>query len=162
VPRDISDPANLTEKQRAFAAAYLANGGDATHAYRQVYDCRNMNPSSIHVEASNLTRHPGVVKLTGKAVEHRAIPAFASENPADLNKTWLLTETMRAYNQSMRAGQPGAAKNLLELMGKLTGILVERKELRLIRSVEDLSDEELASITGSRTIDAIADDVTEG
>lgn len=159
--RDRSDPANLTEKQRAFAAAYLANGGDATHAYRQVYDCRRMNPHSIHVEAANLAHHPGVAKLTGKVTELRAIPAFASENPADLNKTWLLTESMRAYNQSMRAGQPGAAKNLLELMGKLTGILVERKELRLIRSVEDLSDEELQAITGSKTIEGTAVETEE-
>jgi hypothetical protein len=112
-----------------------------------------MNPQSIHKEAASLIRHPGVSKLTGGAQVTGGIPAFASENPADLNKTWLLTESMRAYNQSMRAGQPGAAKNLLELMGKLTGILVERKELRVVRSVEDLSDEELAAITGSKTIE---------
>jgi hypothetical protein len=39
MPRDPSDPAQLTDKQRAFADAFNSNGGDATAAYRAVYDC---------------------------------------------------------------------------------------------------------------------------
>jgi hypothetical protein len=56
---------------------------------------------------------------------------------------------MRTYNAAMRAGQAGAAKNCLELIAKLTGILVERKELRVIRSIEDLTDDELSAIVAS-------------
>ena len=70
----------------------------------------------------------------------------ASENPEDVTKPWLIGEAMRAYNAAMRAGQASAAKNCLELFAKLTGILVERKELRVIRSIEDLTDEELSAI----------------
>ena len=66
--------------------------------------------------------------------------------PEDVTKPWLIGEAMRAYNAAMRAGQAGAAKNCLELFAKLTGILVERKELRVIRSIEDLTDEELSAI----------------
>ena len=51
--------------------------------------------------------------------------------------------------KATRAGQPGAAKAALELIAKLTGILVERKELRVIRSIEDLTDEELSAIVAS-------------
>ena len=32
------------------------------------------------------------------------------------------------------------------MIAKLTGILVERKELRVIRSLDDLTDEELSAI----------------
>lgn len=161
MPRDISDPASLTDRQRAFADAYNSNGGDATAAYRAVYDCRNMNPSSVTKEASNLAHHPGISKLIGGTLEAPRSKPVLSVDPADLSKRWLLEQSMRTYAEATRSGQPGAAKNALELIGKLTGILVERKELRIIRSVEDLSDEELAAITGSKTIEGIAVETEE-
>ena len=73
----------------------------------------------------------------------------ASENPEDVTKPWLIAEAMRTYNAAMRAGQAGAAKNALELIAKLTGILVERKELCVIRSLSDLTDEELEAVIAS-------------
>jgi hypothetical protein len=147
--RDHTDPNQLTEKQRAFADAFNSNGGHATNAYRQVYDCRKMNPSTVHRTAHDLTRHSGVSKLIGETKKLAAPPLPASENPADVSKQWLIAEAMRAYNQAMRSGQSGASKNLLELIGKLSGILVERKELRVIRSLSDLSDEELEALIAS-------------
>ena len=47
---------------------------------------------------------------------------------------------MRAYNERC------VPVKLAQLFAKLTGILVERKELRVIRSIEDLTDEELSAI----------------
>ena len=85
-------------------------------------------------------------KLIGETKKLAAPPLSASENPEDVTKPWLIAEAMRTYNAAMRAGQAGAAKNCLELFAKLTGILVERKELRVIRSIEDLTDEELSAI----------------
>ena len=43
-------------------------------------------------------------------------------------------------------GAWAAAKGANELLAKLTGHLVERRDLRVIGSVSDLSDEELAAI----------------
>ncbi len=37
----------------------------------------------------------------------------------------------------------------MELIAKLTGILEERKELRVIRSIEDLTDKEVSAIVAS-------------
>jgi hypothetical protein len=147
--RDRADPAQLTEKQSAFADAFNSNGGDATAAYRAIYDCRRMNPASVRAAASYLARHPGVSILIAAVKEAGKLPAVMSENPADVSKPWLIQQAMRTYNEAVRAGQPGAAKNALELIGKLTGILVERKELRVIRSIEDLTDEELSAIVAS-------------
>jgi hypothetical protein len=40
------------------------------------------------------------------------------------------------------------ARSANELLAKLTGHLVERRDLRVIRSIEDLSEEELQVLAG--------------
>jgi phage terminase small subunit len=49
-----------------------------------------------------------------------------------------------------------AARGANELLAKLTGHLVERRDLRVIRSFEDLSEEELQVLAG------VADDEAQG
>ena len=97
----------------------------------------------------DLTRHPAVSILIAGTAEAGRLPTKASEDPRDITKDWLLREAMRSYNLAIRDGQAGASKNLLELIGKLSGILVERKELRVIRSLSDLTDEELEAVIAS-------------
>jgi hypothetical protein len=68
-------------------------------------------------------------------------PSDARERePGGRAKPWLIGEAMRAYNERC------VPVKLAQLFAKLTGILVERKELRVIRSIEDLTDEELSAI----------------
>jgi hypothetical protein len=45
-------------------------------------------------------------------------------------------------------GAWAAARGANELLAKLTGHLVERRDLRVIRSFEDLSEEELLMLAG--------------
>jgi len=52
----------LTERQERFAAAYVANGGNASEAYRAAYDSTRMSNSTIAVEASRLRNHPKVAQ----------------------------------------------------------------------------------------------------
>ena len=66
----------------------------------------------------------------------------ASENPEDVTKPWLIGEAMRAYaRRSSCRGQ------------ELPGVVREAdrhprgaEEMRVIRSIEDLTDEELSAI----------------
>jgi hypothetical protein len=46
------------------------------------------------------------------------------------------------------------ARSANELLAKLTGHLVERRDLRVIRSIEDLSEEELLVLAGAADEDA--------
>jgi hypothetical protein len=111
-----------------------------------------MNPSTVNRTAFDLTRHPGVSKLiaeTKTLAAEAGPPKRLSTDPSTVNKPWLVERAIETYNEATRAGQPGAAKAALELIAKLTGILVERKELRVIRSIEDLTDEELSAIVAS-------------
>ena len=50
----------LTPKQQTFVLHYTINGGNATEAYRQAYDCSKMQDNSITVEASKLLKNPNI------------------------------------------------------------------------------------------------------
>lgn len=56
----VTEEPKLTLKQERFAQAYVENGGNATDAYRTVYDCEDMKPESINVAACELTKHPKI------------------------------------------------------------------------------------------------------
>ena len=45
---------DLTEKQRRFCNAYMANGGDASAAYRDAYDTSRMKPVTVNRKAHEL------------------------------------------------------------------------------------------------------------
>jgi phage terminase small subunit len=61
----------MTIKQEDFAYAYLQTG-NASEAYRKVYNTKNMTDTAIHVEASRLTRHPTVALILN---EQRSVVA---------------------------------------------------------------------------------------
>jgi len=63
----------LTQDEAAFAAEY-ARTGNATAALKTVCDTRGRNPVAVRMEASRLTRHPGVV---ARVAELRSVAAAA-------------------------------------------------------------------------------------
>jgi phage terminase small subunit len=56
----IVEEPKLTLKQERFCQAYIENGGNATDAYRTVYDASDMKSESINVAACELTKHPKI------------------------------------------------------------------------------------------------------
>jgi phage terminase small subunit len=58
----------LTPKQEAFIGAYLANGCNASAAYREAYGAEKMNQPTVAREASRLLQHPLVAPMVA---EHR-------------------------------------------------------------------------------------------
>jgi hypothetical protein len=77
IPAKTRTPAALTDKQRAFVAALIASGGNASFAYRQAYPATT-NPRIIRAAGSKLKRHPGVVQAVGLAL----LPAVQVVAPA--------------------------------------------------------------------------------
>lgn len=151
-------PKPLTPKQNAFALLII-DGIDPLDAFKQCYDTKSMNPTTIRANALQLAGHPGVCELTGGSAIVKVQPAelAISVDPVDLTKAWLLRQGMETYVEARKAGQPSAAKAALELLAKISGHLIERKDVRFIRTVDDLSDEELEAILKSgKMIEGVA------
>ena len=70
----------LTPKQEAFAHKYVETG-NASEAYRLVYDTRNMLPATIASEASGLLRHPQISPMIDslKAAQMASVDVTASD-----------------------------------------------------------------------------------
>ena len=73
-PPDTSGPRtadNLTPKQEAFAQAYIATG-EATAAYKQAYNCDDMQPQSINRTSWELMQHPGITSRIAQLRQDKA------------------------------------------------------------------------------------------
>lgn len=59
----------LTAKQEKFVSFYLANGRNATAAYKHSYDCSTMSEASITKEAKALTNNPRIAPRVSKSIQ---------------------------------------------------------------------------------------------
>lgn len=134
----------MTPKQEAFARAYVETG-NASEAYRRSYNAGNMSAAALKEEASKLLRHPDVSltieKLQGKHQKRH-----------DITVDKLTEMAMEAYEASKIKGnatgqmQTAAMVKASEFLGKLHGLIVEKREIKNVRSAEDLDDSELADL----------------
>ena len=67
---------------------------------------------------------------------------------AKITRDYLIEQANDIMLKAKVNGAWAAARGANELLAKLTGHLVERRDLRVIRSIEDLSDEELQLLAG--------------
>jgi phage terminase small subunit len=133
----------LTEKQSAFARAYVECKGNASEAYRRAYDAENMSADAIKVEACRLLQRPNVA-LTVETLQAK----HQKRHEITIDK---LTEmAVAAYDLAMdeKCNAPGAAVSALLAIGKLHGLVVDKKEVTRRRDATDLSLEELYTIAG--------------
>jgi hypothetical protein len=67
----------------------------------------------------------------------------------DVTKEWVVRETIRTYGKAFELDNVAAARSCLHLLSLLHGYIVERKDIRVITSVKDLSNEELECIAAT-------------
>ena len=143
----------LTIKQGNFARTYVETG-NASEAYRVAYDAENMKPEAIKVNACKLLKHANVA-LTVEHLKNR----HQQRHEITIDKLTFMT--LAAYDLAMTesVAAPSAAVKASEFLGKLHGLVVERREVTLKDSVEDLTDADLGNIarTGRSRIDAPPD-----
>jgi len=125
--------------QEAFARAYIENGGNASEAYRKAGYSTNQSPKSLHENASKLLAKvmPRIEQLQAKHQKRHEITVDR------------LTEmAVDAYNLAMAEDvkAPAAAVSALLAIGKLHGLVVDKKEVTRKRDAADLSLEELYAI----------------
>lgn len=117
-------PSKLTEKQEAFAQG-LAEGLTNAEAYRKAYDTSNMQPATVHNEASRLAQHPGVsARLNSILEEKRARNSMLSEKQSD--RVWRNVWRLAEGNDV----PPAVQQSALALAAKMAGMLTDKVEVK--------------------------------
>jgi predicted nucleic acid-binding OB-fold protein len=173
-------PRDLTAKQQAFVTEYLRNGRNAGAAYRSAYGSKASPKSSSEegqrllkhpvisrqvvevaekvTEAQGLTRE-GLVANVAKLANYDLRGAFewdkdgkitlkaSDQIPDDL--AFAITSVEKRADGTIKLGFADKRAAAVDL-AKLRGWLVERREVRKIKSFDDLSDEELNALANTR------------
>lgn len=118
----------LSPKQERFAEL-IAQGMSQSDAYRQTVRVRkNTKPESVWCEASKLMANPMVQQ---RVEELREAAREAARDQHIITVEKLTQMTMAAYDMAMKEGnaQSAAAIKAAEFLGKLHGLVVERKHV---------------------------------
>ncbi len=110
----------LTAKQEAFIRAYL-KCGNASEAYRQAYDCKDMKPQTVTRSAHELMQHPNI------SARVAAYQAKANER-AGITLADHLTRLGHLSQVAEGLEQISASVKAEELRAKASGIYTERVE----------------------------------
>jgi phage terminase small subunit len=129
----------LTLKQEAFFQAYIETGCGAK-AYRRAYAAKNMSPQSVWNEANKLLNHPEVAR---RVQNHRE----KNQQRHDVTIDSLTSMAKEAYEHAQK-DEKGASAMVSALMaiGKLHGLIVDKKQVTSKNEKADLTDAELAAI----------------
>ena len=126
------DLPKLTTKQQQFVLHYTINGGNASKAYKQAYDCEGMKDTSIQVEASKLLKHPNISQWLEQA-KSNVEEVFQDEIKYSAKDCFDELEEMRKLSLICfdKAGNPNvnSAIKTIELKGKLAGHFVDKHQV---------------------------------
>ena len=124
----------LTPKQQRFVEEYGVDFNATQAAIRAGY-----SPSTAYSIGSENLRKPEI-KAALQAAQAAAITDIR------ITKDYLIGQANDIMLKAKANGAWSAAKGANELLAKLTGHIIERRDMRVIRSVQDLTDEELATL----------------
>ena len=110
----------LTSKQEKFCTAYIT-AANASDAYREAYDSKNMNLATINRKAFDLLQDG---KVTARIAELRASAAAV----AVLTVNDLINELEEARKLAHNEGQSGAAVSAVMGKAKLLGYDIQKTE----------------------------------
>jgi hypothetical protein len=126
----------MTAKQEAFALAYVENGGNASKAYRAVYNAQNMTDETVWVKACEALK---VGKVAVRVAELRAKITEKAETKLIITVELLTKMTKDAYDLAAKCEKPqtSAMVKASEFLGKLHGLVTEKSETKVTLSQED-------------------------
>lgn len=154
-------PSGLTEKQEAFAVAYVTTA-NAAESYRQAYDVDpNARDEWIYVEAFQLLDHP---KISPRIVELQEAAKRAS--------AYTVIQAMEEYENARTLahseGQAGAAVSAVSAKVKLLGLEKPAQTIHKHtgqishRHASEMTDDELAAIAAGSSAGIIEAATGEG
>jgi hypothetical protein len=127
----------LNDKQQRFVEEYLIDLNASKAAIRAGY-----SRATAEAQASRLLAHVGIAA----AIEAGKIARGAR---TEVTKEYLVEQLQNVFRVAIEERHFAGAARLGELLGKLNGHIIERRDVRLIKRVEDLTDEELAAVTAT-------------
>lgn len=118
----------LTPKQERFVQLWQRLG-NKSEAYRQAYDCSNMNDKQIHEEASKLSNNPKITQrfeeLQSASAEKHSVTI--DDLTAKLNKAYAIGEEKKSA--------PGMVQAVMGL-AKIHGMVTDKAEVHHSGSIE--------------------------
>lgn len=133
----------VDDRHKRFVQEYLFDLNATQAAIRSGY-----SPKGAHVTASRMLKDPDVLKMI------EAAQVVMSERTS-VTKGWLINEAVRVARKAEMEGRYTAARGTLELLARLHGFIIDRKDMRMVRSFADLSDEEIAALVAEGDRDAL-------
>jgi len=130
-------PDDLDARLNRFALEYSSHRNGTRAAAAAGYSA-----ATAAVQASKLLSRPDVKALVAK------IDADLTEKTS-VTKEWVVRQTIHTYSKALDLDQVAAARSCLHLLSLLHGYIVEKKDIRVITSVKDLSNEELECIAAT-------------
>jgi len=125
----------LTPLQLRFVDHYMTNGGNATQAYRDAGYTAS-NEQTANTGGSKLVRS---AKISGEIARRKAGELKRQASRAErvnVSEDWLVTQYLDTITGAKQDGQWSTVKGCIDSIGKLTGFMVDRKELRLDGQVD--------------------------
>jgi phage terminase small subunit len=129
---------SLTPKQEAFVRAFMETG-NASQAYRTAYNAENMKDSAIHVNACKLLKSTKVALRLQAARE-------SSQKRHDITIARLTDMLLEDRELARKVESPAAAVSAVLAIGKLHGLIIDKKEVTRKRDAADFDDAELLEI----------------
>ena len=112
---------NLTQKEEKAVLHYIENG-DKSKAYRHAYNASRMKAKTINEAACRLFAKR---KIKARVAELQAL--HAEEH--NITVEWLTEKYLETYQMACNQGKAGEAKGVLDSLGKLHGLIVEKKQI---------------------------------
>jgi hypothetical protein len=166
----------LTAKQDAWIGVWLTNGFNPVEAYQTVYNAQNMQPATVRKETQKVIDAPAIqarlqelreadpnlpIPVVNRPVHTVAISLNHAKPTTKPDKAWLLAEAVDLLTLAKHTGNLAQVRSSLELIGKITGDLVDRKEMRVVRNWADLTDQEIDALAAGELIEAEIVDAEE-
>lgn len=168
MPRAARDKkTGLTPKEEAFCLAYVANGGNASAAYRAAYNARGKQKTANEaasrlLNSGNIAARLAVLRasVTSKAMERAVVDrAYVLNSLQEVAERCMqsrpvlgafgmpvMVETKKGDLAAAYTFNSNGANRALELMGKEIGMFVEREEKGKPGEFDDLKKKDEAEL----------------
>lgn len=136
-PTATPKPSILTARQQRFVEEYCVDFNGTQAAIRAGY-----SDKGAEVQAAKLLRIPKVQVEVAKRKSNLA-------EKTDITREFLVAETIKVLNDCVTEKSYPTRVRAIELLAKMHGHIVEQRNVRMIKSITDLSEAELAALAGS-------------
>ena len=142
----------MTPKQQLFVDNYLSNGGNASQAFIQAgYSASTENV--VNASASKLLRSTKVASIIAKTKANNLAKQAKKREKIDIDQDWLISQLITTIEDSRADKVHNVTRNAIMDVGKVLGLVVDRKEINAQLSI----DAQLTQLDTSTLIQALTE-----